>query len=92
MMTRFANKIGRIYVTGVDREAFGGLNANVGYMRASTHERFSRRRRNEDGEQMLSRTFDSVSVAFQSACRLPLVIPMVAAGSYVRSRCGRGAR
>lgn len=85
-MTRFADNVGRIRVVDIDREARSGSQVKMRCTRAFTTERFSLSRPNERVARIFSWSFGSVSIAFQSSSRLPMVVPIVAGGPYVSNR------
>jgi hypothetical protein len=80
-MTRFTNRIERIRVARIYREEPSRRYANFRWTRAFTPGRLSL-------AVSSSPLFGLVSAAFQSESRLPMVIPMVAAGSYVSNAGG----
>ncbi|TMG55228.1 MAG: response regulator transcription factor [Chloroflexi bacterium] len=80
-MTCFANNIGRIRVNNNDRVTSSGPYPNVRCTRAFMCGRFSR-----------PTIFGSVSIAFQSASRLPVITQIGARGSYFSIRSLGGLR
>jgi len=85
-MTWFANSSGRIRIIDIDRETSSGPHGNLRCTRAFTCERFSHPPAHRPRMRPPVRSFGSVSIAFQSASRLPLIVRIAPRGTYVFDR------